>query len=143
MFSSTDEKNKKWTEKNVGIVSSAKPSHLGLTFNFVSFGGFRAWISTWIFLDPPLCQTTTNQPKKGYSELLGETPSHFELVCKFGEFLCQKPWNFDRNIFESYWWETPIKWPKIEWRRFGCKTLSSCVGFQLWQVFVRKLWNFD
>jgi len=106
-------------------VSSAKPSYLGLIFNFVSFGSFRFWksceILTWNFLGHPLCQTTTKRQKKGCSDVLGTKPSHFGLVCKFGKFSWQKTWNFDQNIFEPYWWEIITKWLKMMWERFGCK----------------------
>jgi len=61
------QKSWKFDRKEYDYVSGAKPSHLGLDFNFVSFRDFRAWknheILTWNFLDPLLCQTTTNQPK--------------------------------------------------------------------------------
>jgi len=90
-------------QKEYRYVLGGKPSHLGLVFNFDSFGDFRAWksheILTCGFLGTLFCQITTNQPKKKMFMSLGTKPRYFGLASNFGEFSCEKSWNFHRNIF--------------------------------------------
>jgi len=45
-------------------------------------------------------------------EGLGTKPNHLGLIFNFSRFLCQKSWNFDRNVFKLYWWKTIRNWPK-------------------------------
>jgi len=50
---------------------------------------------------------------------LGAKTSHHVLIYIFWDFPCQLTWTFKCYIFESYWWETTSKWPKIICKRFG------------------------
>ena len=72
-----------------------------------------------------------HKDQKWYWEGLDAKPSHIGLVSNFGRFLCQKSWNFDPNIFDSYWWETIRNELETMWVCFRYKTKFSCLGFFL------------
>jgi len=95
IFSRIDRKQQQQMAENLyGQGLGEKRSHLGLVCNLACIGGFRAWksheILTWNFFSEICCQTTTNWPKKGSCEGLGEKPSHFGLVYNFIGFSWQR-----------------------------------------------------
>jgi len=67
-------------QKECMYVLGAKLSHLGLVFNFASFGFFLL----------SFMSNNHKSTQKSMFESFWEKPNHFQFVCKFGKLLCQK-----------------------------------------------------